>query len=422
MPGTNMETELKLSLELLDWRVTFLGEKGPAVDYLCIFPDPEKVPSISEPGMTVYVQVKSDRQPTASAIGIKNLTILQSLQVPVFWYCISEDDKRSRAIYYLSPDWLKSAVVSQSGRGPTLRCKLPRASLKGAVRGDRPCKYLHRFIRKWYGSFLESIGEAALAPFARQSESKEAWAKHVEAATHRLRGLRPNLDVEACLTASRLYRIAGKYDKAAKLLGEAKELLRGVPLNDTRHSRYCYEMSYCALVQEDYRRARKWAKLSSTDAIRKPIADSVIALSHYLPVLKSGRLPKGYRDKVLRKLRTALNELLAGRPLSRDDRELRSKWLDNLRVHLAEANAVYAILAHKEIETCIVRDFQRVRERWLKSRLIDAVASCLFVEALLAMLRKDRSAHGVSVVYLHGVGEGDFDRLRSKFIDKLRGP
>src|SRR5262245_66398256 len=114
MSGSEKERELGYLMSCLGWRATFLGEKEPAVDYLCTFPDPEASNETSGPGMTVGIQVKSSQQPAASAIGIKNLIIFQRFQVPIFWYCVSPTDNQSRIIYYLSPEWLANTIASQS--------------------------------------------------------------------------------------------------------------------------------------------------------------------------------------------------------------------------------------------------------------------------------------------------------------------
>src|SRR5882724_6952354 len=179
MSGSERETELRGLMEELGWRVTHQGEKGPAVDLQCIFPDPEK-PHLSGPAMIVYVQVKSAQKPTASAIGLRGLKIMQGLQAPVFWYCVSSTGGRARTMYYLSPEWLAAAVTRESGQRNSFKGKLRNQSLSRVDR-NRLCDALHRFILSCYESFLEKMGDAALVPFAREKESAEGWAEHIKA-------------------------------------------------------------------------------------------------------------------------------------------------------------------------------------------------------------------------------------------------
>ncbi len=94
--------------------------------------------------------------------------------------------------------------------------------------------------------------------------------------------------------------------------------------------------------------------------------------------------------------------------------------MKNALVHRAEAHAVCAVLEGSEISIDVVRDFARARTYWLQTRLVAALGSCLFVDALLARLRNDRSGFELAATYFGRILEGDFASLQHSFLTHVR--
>lgn len=417
MSGASMETELQLVMQRLGWRTTFLGEKEPAVDLLCTYPNPELERDFHTPGMTVYVQVKSNQQPTASEVGPMNLRILQRLQLPIFWYCISpHGGPKSRIMYFLSPDWLAAAIDSN----PLPRASLPQSTLSDPLRRSEGPAPLQRFLKAQYASFLRRAGDAALAPFLGVTDSSAQWAAHIDTMSKRLRGIRPTLDIEVSLEVAKLRRRAGDHDGADALLQETAKQLAASSATERQWSRYWYERAYNALLQGASSRARAFAKKSAIDSVRGSIAQAVVALSFHIPVLKTLKLSRGYRRDVVVRLADALSELKRIRPEPADS-GLRDVWVHNMHMNLAEVAAVHSLFSSSPLDERIIREFEDTRTYWLGTRVIEGIAGCLFVDALLAKLRNDRVAFDFAVRYFRGATEGELSGIKSAFLERLGG-